>query len=113
MAILSTGPIENNPVSGSSPTTVVTMRIVNPDSVNASMIEIAGYVLDGTRTLYANQIITLMPGEVVSVDYYANFPAYEFVFTLEDDSEIEVSVWGKSSTGQLVDSQRLVTSELL
>jgi hypothetical protein len=50
-----------------------------------------------------------------SRSYYANLDAFAFAFTTTgtDAPLTEVSIWGKDSTGQLVDAHRLVTSEIL
>ncbi|OME65227.1 spore surface glycoprotein BclB [Paenibacillus odorifer] len=114
MSYLSTGPIENNLVSGERPTQLVTIKLVNQSDVTASLIQIEGYYMNGTRTLYVSELHTVGPNEVLTNDYYANFDSFEFSFstpTLIDDP-IQVSVWGKSSTGQLVTAHRLVYSEL-
>lgn len=115
MAILSTGPIENNEVSGVRPTVQVTVKIDNRDAVNQSAILIQGYNLTLTRTLYVSELITVSPDEVITRNYFANLDAYEFVFTTEGLAELqtETSVWGKNSAGQLVTAHRLVSAELL
>lgn len=81
MAILSTGPIENNAVNGVRPTVQVTVKIDNRDAVNPSAILIQGYNLTLTRTLYVSELITVSPDEVITRNYFANLNAYEFVFT--------------------------------
>ncbi|MEK4346173.1 exosporium glycoprotein BclB-related protein [Paenibacillus sp. FSL P4-0184] len=114
MSYLSTGPIENNLVSGERPTQLVTIKLVNQSDVTASLIQVEGYYMNGTRTLYVSELHTVGPNEVLTNDYYANFDSFEFSFstpTLIDDP-IQISVWGKSSTGQLVTAHRLVYSEL-
>ncbi|WP_339319169.1 exosporium glycoprotein BclB-related protein [Paenibacillus sp. FSL R10-2734] len=114
MSHLSTGPIENNLVSGERPTQLVTIKLVNQSDVTASMIQIEGYYMNGTRTLYVSELHAVGPNQVLTKDYYANFDSFEFFFitpTLIDDP-IQVSVWGKGSTGQLVTAHRLVYSEL-
>lgn len=115
MAILSTGPIENNAVNGVRPTVQVTVKIDNRDAVNPSAILIQGYDLTLTRTLYVSELITVSPDEVITRNYFANLDAYEFVFTTEGLAELqtEVSVWGKDSAGRLVTAHRLVSAELL
>lgn len=113
MAILFTGPIENSPVLGTRPTQLVTVKITNRDAVNNSSVLIQGYVLTGVRTLYVSQAINVLANEVVTLNYFANLDAYEFVFTTGGLAEelTEISVWGKQSTGQLVDAHRLVAQE--
>ena len=114
MSYLSTGPIENNLVSGERPTQLVTIKLVNQSDVTASLIQVEGYYMNGTRTLYVSELHTVGPNEVLTNDYYANFDSFEFSFTTPTliDDPIQVSVWGKSSTGQLVTAHRLVYSEL-
>ena len=49
MALLTTGLIENPPVSGIRATTVLTVRVVNDDSAAAS-VQISGSYVSGTAT---------------------------------------------------------------
>ncbi|ETT72325.1 hypothetical protein [Paenibacillus sp. FSL R7-277] len=115
MAILSTGPIENNAVSGVRPTQTVTVRIVKRSAPGSATISIQGYVLGTTRTLYVSEVIEVAPNQVVTRDYFADLNAYEFVFITGevDEDELGISVWGKTSTGQLVNAHRVVTHEKL
>ncbi|MEK3793892.1 hypothetical protein MKX42_19340 [Paenibacillus sp. FSL R7-0204] len=115
MAILSTGPIENSPTSGSRPTQQVTIKFDNRDSLISSVILVEGYVLNGTRTLYAQDEFSIAPNEVITKNYFANLNAFEFIFTVEDAASevIQISAWGKNSAGQLVTAHRLVSSEVL
>lgn len=114
MAILSTGPIENNAVSDVRPTQQVTVKIDNRNSLDESVVLIQGYNLTATRTLYVSEQISLAPDQVVTRTYFANLDAFEFVFTVEGVAmeQTEISVWGKNETGQLVAAHRLVSSEL-
>ncbi|WP_375103878.1 exosporium glycoprotein BclB-related protein [Paenibacillus sp. RS8] len=114
MSYLSTGPIENNLVGGGRPTQLVTIKLVNQSDVSAAMIQIQGYYMNGTRTLYVSELHTVGPNQVLTKDYYADFDSFEFLFitSAQIDDPIQVSVWGKSSTGQLVTAHRLVYSEL-
>nr|WP_145403419.1 hypothetical protein [Paenibacillus xylanexedens] len=114
MAILVTGPIENNISGGSRPTQQVTIQIVNSDPTNISTVLIQGYVLDGTRNLYVLQSVNLIPGQFFSQTYFADLNGYEFVFTTSGAAaaSTEISVWGKSSSGQLVTAHRIVLHEL-
>ena len=116
MSFLSTGPIENNAVNGVRPTQLVTISIDNRSDITASSVLIQGYYMDGgMRTLYVSESINIAPNEVMNNDYFANFDAFEFTFTTTAtvNDPIQVSVWGKSSTGSLVAAHRLVSSELL
>lgn len=114
MAILSTGPIENNAVSDVRPTQQVTVKIDNRNSLDGSVVLIQGYNLTSTRTLYVSEQISIDPDQVVTRTYFANLDAFEFVFTVEGVAieQTEISVWGKNENGQLVAAHRLVSSEL-
>ncbi|NUU57513.1 spore surface glycoprotein BclB [Paenibacillus taichungensis] len=116
MSFLSTGPLENNSVSGVRPTQSVTVRMDNRSDVTASTIQIQGYYMSGgLRILYVSESFDIAPNQVITNSYYANFDAFEFTFTTTAmvDDPVQVSVWGKSSTGSLVTAHRLVSSELL
>lgn len=116
MSFLSTGPIENNAVNGVRPTQTVTVRIDNRSDVTASSVQIQGYYMDGgLRVLYVSESLNIAPNQVVTNNYFANFDAFEFTFTTTTtvNDPIQVSFWGKSSTGSLVTAHRLVSSELL
>ena len=115
MATLLTGPIENRPAGGIRPTQQVTVNFVNQDSVDSSTVLVQGYYLNGIRTLYVLEEVFLTPNEVATRNYFANFDAFEFVFTTSGPAEesTEISVWGKNASGQLVTAHRLVSEELL
>ncbi|KQU19322.1 hypothetical protein ASG61_27015 [Bacillus sp. Leaf75] len=115
MGVLSTGPIENNSIDGIRPTQRVTIKIINRDPSNSSDVLIQGYFLNGFRTLYVLELFTLGPSEISTKDFFANFDAFEFVFTTSGPAEerTEISVWGKSESGELISSQRLVSEEQL
>ncbi|AET60673.1 hypothetical protein ACWHAM_26190 [Paenibacillus terrae] len=115
MAVLSTGPIENSPVSGVRPIQQVTVKMVNRDVVNSSTILIQGYVLNGLRTLFVLEVIVLAPNAVATRNYIANFNAYEFVFTTSGLAEesTDISVWGKNGSGTIIGAQRIVADEQL
>nr|WP_154957849.1 hypothetical protein [Paenibacillus xylanexedens] len=113
MAILSTGPIENNAVSGVRPTQQVTIRLVSRAAVDAVSVSVQGYVLSTTRTLYVSEVISIAPNEAVTRNFFANLDAFEFVFGLSDErvGDVGISVWGKDGSGQLVDAHRVVEHE--
>ncbi|KAA9013588.1 DUF4183 domain-containing protein [Niallia endozanthoxylica] len=115
MAILSTGPIENRPVGGSRPTQQVSIKMINSDLANPSTVLIQGYYLNGNRTLYVLEVVSLTPNEVATRNYFANFDAFQFIFTINGPAagNTEISVWGKSAIGQLITAHRLVSDELL
>lgn len=112
MAILSTGPIENNPVSGVRPTQQVTIRLVSR-AADSLTVSVQGYVLSTTRTLYVSEVISIAPNEAVTRNYFADLDAYEFVFETSTESaeQVGISVWGKQASGQLVDAHRVVDHE--
>ncbi|UQZ36913.1 hypothetical protein C2I18_27295 [Paenibacillus sp. PK3_47] len=115
MALLSTGPVANDPVNGIRQIQQVTVKIVNRDSANATAILIQGYILDGVRTLYVLEELVVAPNAVITRNYGANFNAYEFVFTTSGSAEAstDVSVWGRSGSGEIIDVQRIVAEEQL
>ncbi|ASR47703.1 hypothetical protein B4V02_13975 [Paenibacillus kribbensis] len=115
MAVLSTGPIENSPVSGIRPIQQVTVKIINRDLVNSSIVLIQGYFLNGIRTLYVLEQMALAPNTVTTKNYLADFDAYEFVFTTSGLAEesTDISVWGKNGNGEIIDVQRVVADEQL
>lgn len=115
MTILSTGPIDNSSVSGVRPTQQVTINVDNRDSVDSATLLIQGYELNDTRTLYAIDLLEILPNQEVTRNYFANFDNFEFVFTTGGvaANQIGLSVWGKSTSGELVVAHRLVSSELL
>ena len=114
MSHLSTGPIENNMVGGVRPTQSVTIKLVNQSDFIASSVQIEGYYMNGTRTLYVSELHNVGPNQVLTKEYYADFDSYEFIFTtpVTINDPIQISLWGKNSAGQLVTAHRLVYSEL-
>ncbi|OMF06659.1 spore surface glycoprotein BclB [Paenibacillus amylolyticus] len=114
MSFLSTGPIENNAVSGVRPTQTVTVKIDNRSDVSTSTIQIQGYYMSGgMRVLYVSESFDIAPNQIVTNNYFANLDAFEFTFTTTAtvNDPVQVSVWGKSNTGALVTAHRLVSSE--
>lgn len=99
MSQLSTGPIENNLVGGVRPTQLVTLKIVNQSDDTPSTVQVEGYYMNGTRTLYVSEQVNLAPNQVVNRDYYANFDSFEFLFTtpITIDDPIQISVWGRAA----------------
>lgn len=114
MPTLSTGPIENNAVAGVRPSQQVTVRLVNPSSTNNLSAILEGYYLTGIRNLYVSESYNLTPGQVVTRTYFADLDAYEFVLNAPsvENEFIEASVWGKRSSGELSDTQRIVLREI-
>jgi hypothetical protein len=116
MAVLSTGPIENNVVDGSGrPTQRITVRLDNRNPISIYTVLIQGYYLAGTRTLYVEELFNVLPNQVITRDFYADLDGFEFVFSTGDAAveEVQISVWGKNQSGELVTAHRLVSQELL
>jgi hypothetical protein len=113
MALFSTGPIDNGPILGVRQTQIVTVKAVNRDSLNPYTFVIQGFLLNGSRTMYVNEMLNLAPNQVLTRNYFADLDAFEFEFSTLDDAEVEVgiSVWGKQSSGELVDPHRIVARE--
>ncbi|RIW28056.1 hypothetical protein D3H55_22290 [Bacillus salacetis] len=115
MAVLSSGPIENNPVNGVRPTQQLLIKLINTSSTDASSVLIQGYFLNGTRTLYVLELVNLAPNQVATRNYFANLNGYEFVFETmgAGADETQISLWGRNAAGQFVTAQRLVAEENL
>jgi hypothetical protein len=115
MTLFSTGPIENNMVSGIRPTQLLTVKLDNRSSITETTVVVQGYYLDGTRTLYVSETLSLDPNQVMTHTYFADLDAFEFTFETSSlqNEQIQISVWGKDSLGQLVTAHRLVSAELL
>lgn len=110
MALLTTGVIENTPVSGVRPTTQLAVRITNDDTVQTT-VEILGFFVSGTtKTQYVDEILSIAPGGVVTRNYYAQFDGFEFQFNTSSNS-VEISAWGKNAAGDLTAAHRAVPEE--
>ena len=111
MAFLTTGLIDNPPVSGVRPTTRLTVQITNDDTVT-SIVQIFGFYLTGTtKTQYVLEFFTLAPGGAATRNYFADFDAFEFQF-LTSSNAVQISAWGKNSAGNLTTAHRLVAEEV-
>ena len=111
MAQLTTGLIENTAVSGVRPTTNLVVKISNDDISTITVLIKGFYVSGSTKTEYAQDLLNISAGEVVSKNYYAQFDAFEFQFTTSSNATI-ISVWGKDAAGNLTTAQRAVSAEL-
>jgi len=112
MAVLTTGLIENNPVSGIRPSSTLTVRLRNKDLMNA-VVQIRGFYLKGTAKIeYVLDSITLAPGRVVDTHHYAQFDALESRFITSSD-EVEVLAWGKNDVGNMTVSYHVVPVEII
>ncbi|SFS52356.1 hypothetical protein [Paenibacillus sp. 453mf] len=110
--LVTTGPILNNAVNGLRPVHMVTVKIINKSLTQNASISIQGYVLDQVRTNYVAEFFNLDPNAVYTNTYQANVEGYEFEVSALDNDAIEISVWGKDASGQIVSAYRLVSSEL-
>ncbi len=111
MAPLTTGLIENTPVSGVRPTLTLAVRISNDDTVTNSVM-IHGFSVTGTtKTLYVLETISILAGGVATRNYYAQFDAFEFQFTASS-AKVEISAWGIDSSGNLTTAHRILPEEL-
>lgn len=100
MALLTTGLIKNNEVSGVRPSSTFSIRMSNADPVSAS-IRVSGIYWTGTtNTEYVLDVLTLAPGEEVNLNYFAQLDAFEFRFITNSDG-IEISAWGGNAAGGL------------
>ncbi|MGE7614634.1 hypothetical protein [Paenibacillus sp. NPDC101420] len=113
MALFSTGPIDNSPILGVRQTQIVTVKVVNRDSLNPYNLVIQGFLLNGSRSMYVNEMINLAPNQVLTRNYFADLDAFEFEFTTLEvvEAEVGISVWGKQASGELVEPHRLVAWE--
>lgn len=111
MASLSTGLIENTTVGGVRPTASFTVEVSNDSDAEVS-VKILGYYLNGiTKVLYVEEFFNLAPGAAATRNYYSQFDAFEFQF-VTSSSAVEISAWGKTSSGVLVTAHRVLPAEL-
>jgi hypothetical protein len=109
--VFTTGLIDNPAVAGIRPSTTIDVLITN-DSVVANDIQINGFFVSGvTKIPYVLELFTLAPGAVVTRNYFTQFDIFEFEFTIAV-ADMEISVWGKDSAGNINAEHRLVPSEL-
>ncbi|WP_339797759.1 hypothetical protein MKY19_22430 [Paenibacillus sp. FSL R5-0744] len=115
MVILSTGPISNNLIGGVRPSSFVTIKIDNRNEADYSTILIEGFYLNGTRTIYVQELMLVLTNTVITRNYSVEFDAFEFVFTIigPAENETQVSLWGKDESRELVAAHRILSDELL
>lgn len=107
---LTTGIIDNPAVSGVRPTSTLAVLITNDDTSTVA-IQINGFYLSGaTKVQYVAEFFTINAGGVATRSYYAQFDGFEFQF-LVSSAAVEVSAWGKDSTGNLNTAHRIVAHE--
>ncbi|AET66051.1 hypothetical protein Desor_0338 [Desulfosporosinus orientis DSM 765] len=111
MPNLTTGLLENTPVAGIRPSSTLAVNISNDDTAPA-MVQIQGFHQSGmTKVLYVNELFNIPAGGVALRSYYAQFNEFEFQFTVNSDA-VNITAWGKSSTGSLATAHRLVAQEV-
>ncbi|HEY8911147.1 MAG TPA: hypothetical protein VIM51_12855 [Desulfosporosinus sp.] len=111
MALLTTGLFENAAVSGVRPSNTLTVRISNDDIISETIL-IQGFYQTGiTKVQYVDELITLTAGNVAQRNYYAQFNAFEFQFTISSLA-VNVSAWGKDAAGNLTTAHRVVAEEV-
>ncbi|WP_407313710.1 hypothetical protein [Desulfosporosinus sp. SB140] len=111
MALLTTGLIENTAVSGVRPSSTLSVLVSNDDTVNETIL-IEGFFQSGTtKVMYVQELFSLATGEVAQRNYFVEFDAFEFQFTVSSQLVV-VSAWGKDAAGNLTTAQRLVAQEV-
>lgn len=111
MAFLTTGLIDNTAVSGVRPSSTLSVLISNNDSVSVT-IQIEGFFQSGTtKIMYVEELFVLAAGNVAQRNYFAEFDAFEFQFTISSQA-VNISAWGKDAAGNLTTAQRVVAQEL-
>lgn len=83
LALLSTGPIENNPILDIRPTKTVTVKIVNRSDIDTS-VAIQGFILGASRSTYMNEVLDIEPIGVLTKIYFADVDAFDFIFTASE-----------------------------
>ena len=111
MSLLTTGLFDNTAVSGVRPSSTLTVRISNDDTLSDT-IHIVGFFQSGaTKVQYVDELLSLAAGEVALRNYYAQFDAFEFQFTVSS-LFVNVSAWGKDANGNLTTAHRVVAEEV-
>ncbi|MEK3984424.1 hypothetical protein MHB77_13610 [Paenibacillus sp. FSL K6-3166] len=80
MTLLTTGPIENNVNSENNTrlTQQATVKIDNWSGQDASTVLIEGYYMNEERVQYVCDLLKVMPHQVITRNYFADFDAFEF-----------------------------------
>lgn len=111
MPNLTTGLFENTPVAGVRPSSTLLVNISNDDTASVDVL-IEGFFQSGiAKVLYVQELLTLTAGSVALKNYFAQFDAFEFQFTVSSDA-VEVTAWGKDATGNLTTAHRVVAQEV-
>lgn len=111
MPDLTTGLFENTPVAGVRPSSTLSVNISNDDTATVDVL-IEGFFQSGTiKVMYVQELLTLTAGSVAQRNYFAQFDAFEFQFTVSSDA-VEVTAWGKDAVGNLTTAHRVVAQEV-
>ncbi|MHB8076880.1 hypothetical protein [Desulfosporosinus fructosivorans] len=111
MPDLTTGLFENTPVAGVRPSSTLSVNISNDDTVTVDVL-IEGFFQSGTtKVMYVQEAFTLIAGNVAQRNYFAEFDAFEFQFTVSTEA-VEVTAWGKDAAGNLTTAHRGVAQEV-
>ena len=111
MPLLTTGLFENTAVSGVRPSSTLSVLISNDDTISVT-IHIEGFFQsETTKVKYVEELFILAAGAVAQRNYFAQFDAFEFQFTVSSQA-VEVSAWGKDATGNLTTAHRVVAQEV-
>ena len=111
MPNLTTGLFDNTPVAGIRPSSTLSVNISNNDTGIVNVL-IEGFFQSGTtKVLYVQELFILAPGNVAQRNYFAEFDAFEFQFTVSSE-EVAVTAWGKDAAGNLTTAHRVVAQEV-
>ncbi|MFA9558486.1 nitrous oxide reductase family maturation protein NosD [Evansella sp. AB-rgal1] len=109
--VISTGPIQRN---GSNAQTVI-VDILNNDPINPAVIEILGFHMgvSGGKTPYVHELFSLAPITKIQKNYIVSgFEEYEFQFGITGSDGVQISIWPRDGSGNLLPTQRVLSSEL-
>ena len=111
MPDLTTGLFENTPVDGVRPSSTLSVNISNDDTATVDVL-IEGFFQSGTtKVKYVEELFILTAGSVALRNYFAQFDAFEFQFTVSSEA-VEVTAWGKDAAGNLTTAHRVVAQEV-
>lgn len=111
MPLLTTGLFENTSIAGVRPSSTLSVNITNEDTTLVEVL-IEGFFQSGTtKVMYVQELFTLSAGGVALRNYFAQFDAFEFQFTVSSEA-VEVTAWGKDTIGNLTTAHREVAQEI-
>lgn len=111
MPNFTTGLFENTPVAGVRPSSTLSVNISNDDT-GTVVVQIEGFFQSGTtKVKYVEESFTLSADSVAKRNYFAQFDAFEFQFTVSSEA-VEITAWGKDVTGNLTTAHRVVAQEV-